>query len=124
MMTNPYSSDFDVMQQLYAALSGMSTGIAMATEPISGQKNVTASGTAEALGTQTLNCGLRVKAKPTNTGLIYVGNDGLGDVDSTTGYILSANEEVVLARVPNLESVYIDSSVSGEGVSFIALVGI
>jgi hypothetical protein len=88
---------------------------------LSGQKTITAAGTAEALGSQQITGPLLVKALPNNTGLVYVGNDGASDVSSSNGYPLSASEQLILEHVPNLANVYVDSAVNGEGVAWIAL---
>lgn len=64
---------------------------------------------------------LWVKAKSTNTGLIYIGDV---TVSSTVGFILSAKEEIDLSGVyakdnyiVDLNEIYIDSSVNAEGIS-------
>ena len=88
---------------------------------ISGQKNVTTAGTELALGDQMINGPLMVKAKPANTGSIYLGNDGAGAVSSTTGIILAAGDVVIFDWVGNLGSIMVDSSANGEGVGWIAL---
>ena len=87
----------------------------------SGQTNVTTAGTEVALGDQMINGPLMVKAKPANTGSIYLGNDGAGAVSSTTGLILAAGDAVIFDWVGNLSSLMVDSSADGEGVSWIAL---
>jgi hypothetical protein len=77
---------------------------------------VTTAGTEVTLGTTAaLTSGIRVKAKHANTGWIYVGLNG---VSSTTGFVLDAGEEVFL-EVADRATVFIDSSVNGEGVSYI-----
>jgi len=82
-----------------------------------GQKTVTAAGTAELLLTTDLDIYVvTIKAKSTNTGLIYVGD---GDVDSTHGFILGAGEEVSIFVDTDDTNPYIDSSINGEGVSYI-----
>lgn len=89
---------------------------------LSGQKTVTTAGTAVQLGTQaTLGGEVVIKALSTNTGLIYVGNDGAGDVASTNGFVLSKNEwvELDVCKVSSLAAIWIDSSVNGDGVSWI-----
>jgi hypothetical protein len=88
---------------------------------ISGQKDVVAAGTELALGDQMINGPLMVKAKPANTGYIYLGNDGAAAVSSTTGIILAAGDVVVFDWVGNLGTILVDSSVNGEGVGWIAL---
>ena len=82
-----------------------------------GVKNVTTAGVRVAVGTQTgLERGVTVKATATNTGLIYAGSVL---VASSNGYQLSPGDEVFLESV-SLATVYIDSAVNGEGVTFIA----
>jgi hypothetical protein len=88
---------------------------------MSGQNTVASAGTAEALGSQVLGCALRVKALTTNTGLVYVGNDGADDVSSSNGFPLSAGQDVIFAYVGNLSDIYIDSAVNSEGVAWLAL---
>lgn len=88
---------------------------------ISGQKTVAAAGTAEALGSQAINAPLMVKALDTNGGKIYIGNDGAGDVASGTGLVLLAGEVAVFDWIANLGSLFVDSSVNGEGVAWLAL---
>lgn len=85
---------------------------------ISGQKTVTTAGTAVALGTERIAGTLIVKALATNTGDIYIGNDGTGDVDEDTGFVLDAGEDIAFLYVGDLSSIMIDSSVNGEGVSW------
>lgn len=79
------------------------------------QKTVTTAGTAVQLGAQVCNK-ITIKALPTNTGLIYVGFSS--GVSSTTGFILSAKEEKIL-EITDASMVWINSSVNGEGVSYI-----
>ena len=78
---------------------------------------VTTAGTAQLV--LAINSGdfiLVIKALPTNTGYIYVGNS---DVDSSNGFVLSADEEIpIVMRRAELD-IYIDSSVNGEGVSYL-----
>lgn len=82
-----------------------------------GQKNVTTAGTAEVLASASNIKSIAIKAKSTNTGNIFVGTS---TVSSTTGYILTANETVTL-DLDSTSDIYINSSVSGEGVSYIAI---
>ncbi|MEI2341607.1 hypothetical protein [Priestia megaterium] len=80
-------------------------------------KNVTTAGTAAAL--DDIACReVTVIAKKGNTGSIYVGGS---DVSATTfGVELKANEAFTFA-VSNAKLIYINASVSGEGVSYVAL---
>ena len=65
---------------------------------------------------QAINSGARIRALPSNTGIIYVGLTG---VTSTSGYPLYAGEELFLP-VSNLNIPFILPSVENEGVVYIA----
>ena len=82
-----------------------------------GQKNVTTAGTRAVLGTSQAILSITITAKLTNTGNIYVGNSS---VTSSNGAILSAGDSLSL-DTNDISNVYIDSDVSGEGVSYIAV---
>ena len=88
---------------------------------ISGQKTVAAAGTAEVLGTQGIHGPFMVKALETNTGYVYIGNDGAGDVASTNGLELTAGDIVVFDHVGSQASLIVDVSVNGEGVAWMML---
>jgi hypothetical protein len=90
---------------------------------LSGQKSVTTAGTAEKLGSQVIAGALMVKALAGNTGTIYIGNDGAGDVSSANGMPLAARELVIFYHVSDLSALWIDSTVNGEGVAWLALEG-
>ena len=93
------------------------SSVAIPTTIYHGQKTVTTAGTEVALAaSQAILSGVRIKALAANTGDIYV---GANPVTSSTGFVLDAGEEVFV-EVANLATVYIDSSVNGEGVSYIA----
>lgn len=83
-----------------------------------GQKTVTTAGTEVALApSQPLMEGIiTIKALHANTGWIYIGKD---PVTSSTGFVLDAGERITLTT-DNVADVFIDSSVNGEGVSWIA----
>jgi hypothetical protein len=88
--------------------------------PLGGQKNVTTAGTRVALtsGSQVYKK-ITIVAKTTNTGLIYVGDS---TVDSTHGLILPAGGCSPDLEFVNTNAIYIDSSVSGEGVSWVGVI--
>ena len=88
---------------------------------LSGQKTVTAAGTAVALGNQVINGLLVVKALAGNTGLVYVGNNGSGDVASSNGFELTAKEEVRFNFVGNLSEIIVDAATNDDAVCWIAL---
>lgn len=62
-----------------------------------------------------------VKALTTNTGLVYIGNDGAGDVSSSNGMPLSPGDALILTFVGNLSQVWLDSAVNGEGCAWLVL---
>ena len=83
-----------------------------------GSKTVTAAATAEALGSDTQCRCVIITAKPGNTGYVYVGGSTVSS--SSYGKRLAPEDEITLA-VQNLNIVYLDVSVSGEGVDFLRL---
>lgn len=81
----------------------------------SGKTTVTTAGTRVVLGSSTTIKSVAIKALSTNTGIIYVGNV---TVAASNGFQLKANEAVSL-DITNLATVYIDSSINAEGVTYI-----
>lgn len=87
----------------------------------SGQKTVTAAGTAERLSSGlVVNGPLMVKAKPANSGNIYIGNVS-GDVEASNGMILEPGEVIIFNHVGDLREIWIDAAVNGEGVAWLIL---
>lgn len=82
-----------------------------------GKTTVTTAGTRVPLAASTASTSITIRALSTNTGLIYVGNSS---VSSSNGFQLSARETVSM-DLDNLAKVFIDSSVNGEGVTYIYL---
>jgi hypothetical protein len=87
----------------------------------SGQITVTTAGT-EVRGTSEYGSFFAVKALPANVGIMYIGNNGDDTVSSTTGYPLSAGDEVIL-ELDNLNQMWVDASINGEKVAWIKIVG-
>ena len=86
----------------------------------SGQTTVTTAGTEVRLATsQPCKGSVYIKALSTNTGIVYVGNDGADAVSSTSGYPLSAGDQIVLEEIENLNQLWVDASVSGEKVAWL-----
>lgn len=85
---------------------------------MSGQNTITGAGTEERLATNQPCNVVEVKALATNTGYIYVGNNGDDTVSSSTGFELAAGESVTFV-VKNLNQVWVDCTVNGEGVCWI-----
>ena len=88
---------------------------------LSGQKTVTAAGSAVTLGTQAIGGPLAVKALAANAGVVVVGCDGAGDITTSNGFQLSAGETVIFNHVAHLGNIWVDSTVNGEGVCWLAL---
>ncbi len=86
----------------------------------SGQKTVTAAGTAENITAQQVNSPVMLKALTTNTGLVYVGNIS-DDVTNANGMPLAAGDVVIFEYVGNLSSIWVDSAVNGEGLAWLVL---
>jgi hypothetical protein len=92
------------------------TSVSAPSTVFAGQKTVTTAGTEVSLASsQTLTQGVWIKALHANTGFIYVGLNG---VTSTTGFVLD-NGESVFVPIANISTIFIDSSVNGEGVSYL-----
>lgn len=84
------------------------------TVVVNGQDTVTAAGTAEQLPTNTA-IAVTIKALPANTGNIFLGDSA---VSSANGHVLGAGDAVNVA-IDNLNRLWIDSAVNGEGVSWL-----
>ena len=80
-----------------------------------GSKDVTISGTAEALAGSTACIRAVIRAKDANTGKVYVGNSSVSS--SNTGIVLSAGDAYEM-ELDNLNKIYIDSDTNGEGVTY------
>lgn len=87
------------------------------TTVLNGKKLVTTAGTRVTLASSTTCKSVTIKALRSNTGLIYVGDSA---VSSSNGLELSAGESVNL-DIANLQTVNIDSTVNGEGVTYLGV---
>ncbi len=88
---------------------------------ISGDKTVTAAGTAEALASAQRVRSVTIVAKDDNTGRIYVGGS---DVSSSTNRGLQAGDVLTHTSASgwqDLADIFIDAAVSGEGVDYYAV---
>ena len=88
---------------------------------ISGQITVTTAGTEVQGPNLQVNGDVLFKAHPSNTGIVYLGNDGAGAVSATTGFPMSATGDTVIRRVNNLQDLWFDASVNGEKVCYLLL---
>ncbi len=87
------------------------------TTVLNGRKTVTTAGTRVTLAASTACQSVTIKALLTNTGLIYVGDTA---VSSANGLTLWPGDSVSL-DIANLTTVNLDSSVNGEGVTFLGV---
>lgn len=87
---------------------------------ISGEKTVTAAGTAEAISGAKRVKSITIIAKAGNLGQVYVGGS---DVASTTNDGLDAGETLSFEAVTwmDLADIYLDVDTNGEGVDFYAV---
>jgi hypothetical protein len=85
-----------------------------------GIKAVTTAGTAVALVTASTLCRMVIiQARPENTGVIVVGASTVVASQTTRRGIALVPGQFVTLRVTDLANLYLDSTVSGEGVSFV-----
>lgn len=90
-------------------------GIASPTSIGSGTRVVTTAGTRVQLSALSVPCKrVHIRTKSDNTNYIYVGGSS---VSSTSGVYLNTTDSFTL-NISNLNAVYIDSAVNGEGVMF------
>lgn len=89
---------------------------------VSGRQTVTTSGTRVQLTTTATSIlEVVVTAETDNSGVITVGGaDVVGALATRKGYPLQAGESIVLG-VGNLSGVYIDTTVNGDGVTYLAV---
>lgn len=82
------------------------------------QKNVTTSGTPVQLTAFAVPDGVVVviKAKSANTGTITVGGSSADALNSGTAHFKLTNNQSLSLQVANTENIWIDSTVSSEGV--------
>jgi len=88
------------------------------TSAISGQITVTTAGTAVQGPDVALTNGAYIHAIAANTGVVYFGNDGAGDVSSANGYELEAGKTLP-SYVANLNQLWFDAAVNGSKFSWI-----
>ena len=83
-----------------------------------GVKTVTTAGTDVVLAASTVCKKVTIQAQTDNTGLISIGGTGVDATEATgTGVILYPGDSYEI-DVDNLEDIFIDSTVNGEGVRY------
>ncbi len=93
----------------------------MAKNISTGQKNVTTSGTPVQLTGQSIDDdqSIVIKAKAANTGIITVGNSSPNALNSGSGHFKLAAGEAIELEAADASRIFIDATVSGEGVEFL-----
>ncbi len=99
------------------SLSSIDGKLSVPTTIFNGKKVTVTAGTRVALSTTQAIKSVAVTALSTNTGIIYVGN---ATVAASNGSQLVAGQSVTIP-IADLATVNIDSSVSGEGVTYLAV---
>lgn len=100
---------------LYVTIGGTSSS-SFTDTILNGQLNVTTAGTAVQLTSNEKAGYVKITYKDSNSGEIYVGDS---NVSSSNGYILNYDNNSVVLSLDDLSKIYIDSSINGEGVSFV-----
>lgn len=95
------------------------TKLAPANDIADGVRVVTTAGTDVALSASSVPCvWVAIQAQTDNTGKIAIGNSGVDATVATgTGILLSAGDTMVI-EIRNLNLIYLDATVSGEGVRY------
>lgn len=114
--TNPLSLTTAGALRTDSSATTQPVSIAAPTSIYHNKKTVTTAGTRVVLASSQAVRSVCIKALITNTGYIYIGDSSLS---STNGFQLLAGDTVSL-DISNLNTIYIDSSVSGEGVTYIS----
>jgi hypothetical protein len=85
------------------------------------QLTLTTAGVVYPLGTQTFNNGILVKALSTNTGIVYIGNDGADTISTTTGFPLDAGNMLVFYNIGNLATIFCIGTVNLDKIAILDL---
>lgn len=115
--TTAVTGTFWQATQPVSIASTVATAEVAPTTIYNGNKNVTTAGTRVTLASSQAVKSVTIKAKKANTGVIYVGDTS---VSSSNGFALDPGETVSL-DLANLNTVNLDASVSGEGVTYIGV---
>ena len=95
------------------------------TVKLSDRKVVVSAGTAVPLPTRAETEGgqiFYIQALLSNTGTVYIGDDGTGDVSPTTGYPMTQGAQMQLTT-PDLSIYFMDADNSGDGISWLKVGG-
>lgn len=107
------TASYKILSAATGGSSGPSSNVVVVSPStiLAGTTTVTTAGTPVALGASTAIKSVLIQAETGNTGVIYVGNA------SAQTIVLSAGD-IYAIDIANLATVYIDSSVNGDGVNY------
>ena len=109
----------DVKAAAASAIGGGGSGSSPYTAIGDGRKVVALAGTAEALGVSTVIKSVTIQAELNNTGVIAAGSSTVvADEATRTGSALEPGDTITI-DADDLAKVFIDSTVDGDGVTFI-----
>jgi len=88
---------------------------------VTGQQNVTTSGTPVQLTDLVIPAGILIliKAKNGNTGTVTIGNSSANALNTGIAFFALAAGQSVLLQLQNLNRIWIDSTVSGNGIEYL-----
>lgn len=108
-----------VAQRESARISGHGQGGPGTSALAQGVKVVATAGTDEALVASATACRwVAIQAQTDNTGIIAVGGTGVDATIATGNGITLAAGDTLTLEITNLAAIYIDSTVSGDGVRY------
>jgi len=117
VLTDPITTGYKANVNKLGTKYGLGVDATPATSVIINQVTVTTALTRVQLASTTAIRSVCIKANHANTGKMYIGDI---TVAASTGYELPADVSVCL-DINNLNLVYVDSSVNGEKVSYVAI---
>tara|TARA_R100000951_G_C2635259_1_gene179075 strand:+ start:158 stop:538 length:381 start_codon:yes stop_codon:yes gene_type:complete len=123
-MANEFSVTTNQEALLYRIWKGLTAGGIIPASPTNntlgqGRKVVTTAGTAVALSSSTSCKSVTIQAEKDNTSDVVIGGLGVvGSLATRQGIYLSPGDSVDFP-IDNLDKIYLDSLVNGEGVTYI-----
>jgi hypothetical protein len=83
------------------------------------QVTVTLSGNVYPLGSETFNNGVWIKALSTNSGTVYIGNNGYDTVTMSDGFPLDPGDLISYDNVGSLSEIYCVGTRNGDKVAIL-----
>ncbi len=123
-MANEYAVTTNQEALLYRIWKGLTAGGIIPASPTNntigqGRKIVSAAGTPVVLGSSTSCKSITIQSEKDNTSDVVIGGSGIvGALASREGVYLSPGDSIDLP-IDNLDKVYVDALVNGEGVTYV-----